>query len=155
MGLSEDRVENIRLAGILHDIGKIRIPLEILARPGKLLKAELDLVKEHSKTGYEILKSIPFNRPIAEIVLQHHEKFDGTGYPKGLSGDDIILEAKIISVADAVESITNFRPYRPAKGMDTAIKEIKKFSGTQFDPEVAAATAKLLTEKGFEFEKNK
>ena len=155
MGLPKEQVENIHLAGILHDIGKIRIPLEILTRPGNLLKAEIDLVKEHSKASYEILKSIPFNGPIAEIVLQHHERFDGTGYPGGLTGDDTILEAKIIAVADAVEAITNFRPYRPARGIDTAIDELKKFSGTQFDPVVAAATIKLLTKKGFDFKKNR
>ena len=152
MSLSEEQVESIRMAGILHDIGKIRVPLEILSRPGRLLKTEIELIKEHPKIGYDIIKTIPFNGPVAEIVLQHHEAVDGSGYPSGTKGKDILMEARVIAVADAIEAMSTFRPYRPARGLDTAIEEIKKFSGVQYDPAVVDAATRLLTEKGFKLE---
>ncbi|MDA3896116.1 MAG: response regulator [Desulfobacteraceae bacterium] len=136
MELPADQIEAIRIAGVLHDIGKIRTPVSILNRPGKLLKAEWELIKTHPVVGYKILKQIPFPRPIAEIVYQHHERIDGSGYPRGLKEDGILLEAKILAVADVIEAISSHRPYRPALPMDSAINEVKRHRGTLFDKNV-------------------
>jgi putative two-component system response regulator len=136
MELPTDQIEAIRIAGVLHDIGKIRTPVSILNRPGKLLKAEWELIKTHPVVGYKILKQIPFPRPIAEIVYQHHERIDGSGYPRGLKEDGILLEAKILAVADVIEAISSHRPYRPALPMDSAINEVKRHRGTLFDKNV-------------------
>jgi len=136
MGLSEDQVESIRISGLLHDIGKIRVPVSLLNRPGKLLKAEWELIKMHPLVGYKILKNIPFPWPIAEIVYQHHERIDGSGYPRGLTGKDILLEAKIMAVADVIEAIISHRPYRPALPIESALNEIKSQKGTLFDEAV-------------------
>jgi PAS domain S-box-containing protein/putative nucleotidyltransferase with HDIG domain len=139
MNLSADHVHAIRLAALVHDIGKISVPAEILTKPGRLTPVEFMLVKEHPETGYQILKEIPFPWPLADIVRQHHEKIDGSGYPLGLTGDQILLESKILAVADIVESISAFRPYRPAMGIEAAINIIASEAGKTLDAEVVAA----------------
>jgi len=136
MGLSKDQLESIRISGLLHDIGKIRVPVSLLNRPGKLLKAEWELIKMHPLVGYKILKNIPFPWPIADIVYQHHERIDGSGYPRGLIGKDILLEAKIMAVADVIEAISSHRPYRPALPIESALNEIKNQKGILFDEAV-------------------
>jgi PAS domain S-box-containing protein len=152
LGLSPDKVEGIRIASLIHDIGKIGIPTEILSKPTRLTDIEFSLIKGHSQIGYDILKSIDFSYPIAKIVLQHHERLNGSGYPNKLNGDKIIPEAKIIGVADVVEAMSSFRPYRPALGIDAALEEISKNRGILYDPEVVDACLKLFKEKGFKFE---
>ncbi len=152
MGLSEEYTDGIRIAGRLHDIGKISIPAEILTKPGRLNEIEFRLMKEHSRVSYEILRDIEFSRPVAKIVLQHHERLDGSGYPLKLQGKDILLEAKILSVADVVEAMSTHRPYRPAIGLEKALEEIMNNKGILYDPEVAKACYAIIKEKGFVFE---
>jgi len=152
MGLSEDQVEGLRMASMIHDLGKVSVPAEILSRPGRLSEIEFDLIKEHSKTGYEILKNIEFPWPIDRIVLQHHERMDGSGYPAGLCSGDIILEAKILGVADVVEAMASHRPYRPALGVDKALEEISRNKGVLYDPIVVETCLRLYKEKGFDFD---
>jgi len=152
LGLSPDKIEGIRIASLIHDIGKIGVPAEILSKTTTLSNIEFSLIKEHSQIGYDILKSIDFSYPIAEIVLQHHERLNGSGYPNNLKGDKILLEAKIIGVADVVEAMSSHRPYRPALGIDAALEEISKNKGILYDPEVVDACIKLFKEKGFKFE---
>ena len=152
MGLSKDAVDTIRMAGIIHDIGKISIPAEILSKPTKLTVTEFSLIKTHPQTAYDILKDVGLPYPIAEIVLQHHEKLDGSGYPQGLKGEQILLEAKIISVADVVDAISSHRPYRPGFGIDVALEEIEKNAGVLYDREAVEACLKLFKEGGFKFE---
>jgi len=151
MGLDPDRIEGIHAAGILHDIGKLTIPAEILTKPAKLSELEYSLVKVHPQTGYDILKGIEFPWPLPEMVLQHHERLDGSGYPHGLSGEDIMLEARILAVADVVEAMSSFRPYRAALGMDEALAEIRKGAGTLYDERVVAACIEVV-EGGFDLE---
>ena len=152
MGLSNDTVDTIRMAGIIHDIGKISVPAEILSKPGILTKIEMSLIKVHSQSGYDILKDAGLPYPIAEIVLQHHERLDGSGYPQGLKDGQILLESRIISVADVVEAIASYRPYRPALGIEAALEEIEKNKDILYDAEVAEACLKLFREKNFKFE---
>ena len=152
MGLSNDTVDTIRMAGIIHDIGKISVPAEILSKPGKLLDMEMNLIRVHSQSGYDILKDVGLPYPIAEIALQHHERLDGSGYPQGLKNGQILLEARIISVADVVEAIASYRPYRPALGIDVALEEIEKNAEILYDREAVEACLRLFREKGFEFE---
>jgi PAS domain S-box-containing protein len=152
LGLSSDKIEGIRIASLIHDVGKIGLPTEILSKPSKLTDIEFSLIKGHSQIGYDILKSIDFSYPIAQIVLQHHERLNGSGYPNNLKGDKILLEAKIIGVADVVEAMSSFRPYRPALGIDKALEEISQNRGTLYDPEVVDACLKLFKEKEFKFE---
>lgn len=149
MGLPEEQVEGIRVAGILHDIGKISVPAEILSKPSQLLEIEFAMIKNHCQHGYDILKTIEFPWPIADMVLQHHERLDGSGYPLGLSGEDILLEARILAVADVVEAMASHRPYRPALGKDQALREILMNRGRLYDPEVVDICAKLLNDKKF------
>ena len=151
MGISAEQTEGIRIAGILHDIGKISIPAEILSKPGKLSKLEYELIKSHANAGYEILKDIEFPWPIAQIVLQHHETLDGSGYPSGLSGDKILKEARMLCVADVVEAMASHRPYRAALGIDVAIEEVTQKRGILYDPVVVDACVRLFKEKGFTF----
>jgi len=151
MNLSKERIEGLRLAGELHDIGKIHVPAEILSKPGNISEAEFNIIKTHPKVGYDILKSINFPWPIAKIVLQHHERYDGSGYPSGLTGEQIILEAKILAVADVIEAMASHRPYRPALSIDTALEEINKNKGILYDPDVVDACLKVF-EKSFKFE---
>jgi PAS domain S-box-containing protein len=152
MGLSDDTVDNIRMAGIIHDIGKISVPVELLVKPTRLTDIELSLIRVHAQSGYDILKDVELPYPIAEIVLQHHERLDGSGYPQGLKGDKILLEAKIICVADVTEAIASHRPYRPARGIDAALEEIEKNKGILYDAEVVEVCLKLFREGEFEFE---
>ena len=148
MGLPADTVDGIRVAGTLHDIGKIAVPAEILTKPGKLSELEFGVVKSHAETSYEILKEIEFQWPVAEIVYQHHERCDGSGYPRGLKGDEILLEARILAVADVVEAMSSHRPYRPALELEAALEEVESGSGTLYDPEVCGASLRLFREKG-------
>jgi len=152
MGLSDDSVNGLYLAAIVHDIGKIRVPAEVLTRPGKLSKLEFDIVKTHVEAGYDILKAIDFPWPIAEIVRQHHERLNGSGYPNGLGSDDLLLESRILAVADVVEAIASFRPYRPALGVDTALAEIEAGRGALFDSDIVDACIRQFREKNFAFE---
>lgn len=152
MHLSQEQIETIRIAALIHDIGKISIPSEILTKPGKLSDIEFSLIKSHSQTGYDILKGIDFPYPIIQIILQHHERNNGLGYPNRLTGDEILLEAKIIGVADVVEAMSSHRPYRPALGVEAALEEITKNKGMLYDPEIVDVCVKLFKEKGFKFE---
>lgn len=151
MGLSEERVHGLHLASIVHDIGKIHIPAEMLSKPGRLNEIEYSLIKVHPQAGYEILKEIDFPWPIARAVLQHHERMDGSGYPHGLKREEIIVEARILSVADVVEAISSHRPYRPGLGIEAAMDELKKNRGTLYDPAVVDACLRLIQEKGYSF----
>jgi len=152
MGLPENQIEGIRVAGILHDIGKVCVPAEILSKPGRISEIEFAVISTHPQVGYDILKTVESPWPIAQIVFQHHEKLDGTGYPIGASSDKILLEAKILSVADVVEAIAYHRPYRPALGTATAMEEVSKKSGVHFQPEAVAACMAVFQEKDFVFE---
>ncbi len=149
MGLPFDMIEGIRMAAVIHDIGKVSVPAEILSKPGKLTEKEFELVKDHTVTGYDILKDLEFPWPIAEIIYQHHEKLDGSGYPRGLKGDEVLMEARIIAVADVVEAMASHRPFRPALGMDAALDEIKAHRGSLYDPDAVDTCVKLFTEKGY------
>lgn len=152
MGLPDGQIEGLRFAGLIHDIGKIGIPAEILSKPTKLSEIEFSLIKTHPQVGHDVLKTIDFPWPVAGIVFQHHERMDGSGYPQGIKGDKIILEARILSVADVMEAMASHRPYRPAVGIDEALEQIQKNKGTLYDPEVVNACLKLFTEGRFEFE---
>ncbi|MGB3915621.1 MAG: HD-GYP domain-containing protein, partial [Dethiobacteria bacterium] len=149
ISLPEDCIQGIWVASLIHDIGKIRVPSDILSKPGRITKAEFELIKEHPQTGYEVLSKIDFPWPVAEIVLQHHERMDGSGYPQGLKGDEILLASRIIGVADVVEAMTYHRPYREALGLDAALEEIKKNKGILYDPEVVDACIMIFLEKRF------
>ncbi len=151
MKVKDDTIEGIFTAGLIHDIGKISIPAETLSKPGKLSPVEFSLIKTHSEMGYHILKDIEYPWPVAEIVLQHHERIDGSGYPRGIKGPDILLEAKILMVADVVEAMSSHRPYRPALGIDAAIEEINKNRGVIYDNDVVDACLELLIKKRFQF----
>jgi PAS domain S-box-containing protein/putative nucleotidyltransferase with HDIG domain len=151
MGLSDDRRDFITTAAIMHDIGKLSIPAEILSKPTKLTAIEFELIKTHSQSGYNILKDINFPWPVASVILQHHERMNGSGYPNNLEGKDLLLEARIIAVADVVEAISSHRPYRASLGIDFAIDEIFKNRGTLYDADVADTCLKLFKEKNFSF----
>jgi PAS domain S-box-containing protein/putative nucleotidyltransferase with HDIG domain len=151
LGLSEERIEGIRMAGLIHDIGKINIPAEILSKPGQLSELQYNMVKIHPQVGCDILREIKFPWPVAEIVLQHHERMNGSGYPERRSGEEIILEARILAVADTVEAMASHRPYRVAHGIESALKEITRNKGTLYDPAVVDACL-VLFEKGFRFD---
>ncbi len=149
LGLPEDQVHGIHLAGTVHDLGKIRIPAEILCNPGQLNDTEYQLIMLHPQAGYDILKKISFPWPIAQMVLQHHERLDGTGYPFGLKGESILLEARILAVADAVEAIASHRPYRAGHGIEVALSEIAGKRGTLYDQTVVDACVRLFRERGY------
>jgi PAS domain S-box-containing protein/putative nucleotidyltransferase with HDIG domain len=151
MGRTGEEIDALRLAALIHDIGKIAIPAEILAKPGRLSVIEFNLIKQHVAAGFEILSAIDFGRPVAEYVLQHHERLDGSGYPQGLAGDDILPEARILAVADVVEAMSSHRPYRAALGMEPALAEIREHAGVKYDAEVVAACVRSIEEKGFRF----
>jgi len=149
MGLSGERIEGIHMAGKIHDIGKISVPAEILSTPRKLTAIEFSLIKTHPQAGYDILKDIDFPWPLARMILEHHERWDGSGYPQGLRGDQVMLESRILAVADVVESIASHRPYRPAKGMEEAMAEISAHRGVLYDDAVVAACLRLFRERGY------
>jgi putative nucleotidyltransferase with HDIG domain len=150
MGLDENQLQEIRVAALLHDIGKIFIPAEILNKSGTLKPIEFELIKQHAEEGYNTLKNIEFPWPIAEIVFQHHERCDGSGYPRGLSQDQILPAARILAVADVIEAITSMRPYRAALGIEVAIEEITRYKGSKYDTEVVDAAMKLIQSESFE-----
>jgi len=149
MDLPKDTINSIRTAAMIHDIGKIYIPAEILNKPGTISTLEFDMIKTHAEVGYNVLKNIDFSGPVAQIVRQHHERLDGSGYPQGISGADILIESKIIAVADTLEAMTNHRPYRPSLGLESALQEISESRAVLFDAEVVDCCMKLLKEKSF------
>jgi len=149
MGVSKAQIQGVRMAGVIHDIGKISVPGEILSKPGNISQNELGIIKEHPQVGYNILKTVDFPWPIAQIVLQHHERMDGSGYPNGISGENILLEARILAVADVVEAMASHRPYRAALGINLALNEISKNCGSSYDSKVVDACLRLFNEKGY------
>ena len=153
IGLSPDRIDGIRIAGSVHDIGKLSIPAEILSKPTKLSVLEFSLIKEHVLSGYEILKNVESPWPLAQIVYQHHERMDGSGYPRHLKGEEILMDARILAVADVVEAMSSHRPYRPALGEDAALKEIENNRGTLYDTGAVDACLRVFRERGFQLER--
>jgi PAS domain S-box-containing protein len=151
LGLPEDTIHGIELASTIHDVGKIAIPVEILTKPGKLSKVEFMLVQTHVEAGYDIIKNIEFPWPIARMILEHHERMDGSGYPQGLKGDEMLLGSRIIAVSDVIEAMSTHRPYRFVLGIDAALAEIKQHRGTLYDAQVVDACLKLFAEKRFAF----
>ncbi len=151
MKLPQDKINGTRISSLIHDIGKVNLPTEIISKPGKLIEVEFNLIKNYPKVGYDILKKVDFPWPIAEIVLQHQEKIDGSGYPRGLKGDEICIEAKILGVANVVEAMSSYKSYRPALSVDEALVEIVENKNILFDPEVVDICIKLFKEKDFKF----
>jgi HD-GYP domain-containing protein (c-di-GMP phosphodiesterase class II) len=151
MGLPASQVEGIRITSYMHDLGKFAIPAEILFKPGRLNEHEFSIVKTHPQFGYDILKEIKFVWPVALATLQHHERLNGAGYPQGLKGDAILLEARILAVADVVETMLSTRSYRPAVGLEAALKEISANKGILFDADVADACLRVFKERSFQF----
>ncbi len=151
MDLPEDRSRGVRMAGLIHDVGKIHIPAEILSKPTRLTEAEWSMIKTHPQVGYDILKEIEFPWPVARIVLQHHERFNGSGYPQGLSDKEILLEARILGVSDVVEAMASHRPYRPAHAVEEALGEIRENRGILYDPEAVDACLEVIGKKILEF----
>lgn len=149
LGFDADRQEGLQVAGHLHDIGKMTVPAEILSKPGKLRPAEYALIQEHAQASYDVLKGVEFPWPVAQIALQHHERMDGSGYPRGLMGDAILFDARIMAVADVVEAMSSHRPYRPGLGIEKALAEIERGSGTAYDADVASACLNLFREKNY------
>jgi putative nucleotidyltransferase with HDIG domain len=149
LGWPAERCQNLQLVGLVHDIGKISIPAEILTKPGRLTPLEYMLVQNHAQQGYEILKNIPFPFPLAEIVQQHHERMDGSGYPMRLKGEEILMEARILAVADVLESMASHRPYRPAMGIEVAMAELEGDQGTRYDPAVVDACIRLIRNRAY------
>ncbi len=152
MKLSQERLVGLYLGGLIHDIGKVHLPLEILNRPGQLSSAEFELVKEHSAVGDDIVRHVDFPWPLNEIIVQHHERLDGSGYPKGLKGDEIVEEARIMAVADVFEAIVSHRPYRPALGFDVAVETIEKEAGKTLDADVVAICREIVLGSDFSFD---
>jgi len=151
MGLPAERVYNIKMAALIHDLGKMCIPAEILSKPGNFSDLEYTMVKGHSKLGYDILKDIEFPQPVAEFVFQHHERLDGSGYPDQKKGNEILLEARIIAVADTFDAMSSHRPYRPALGSQAALEELIQKKGKAYDPDVVDACCRLMMRKELEF----
>jgi PAS domain S-box-containing protein len=152
MSLPEEQIEGIRMAGLIHDMGKITVPAEILSKPTPLSDFEYGLIKNHAQVGHDVLKEMDFPWPLAQIVLQHHERLDGSGYPQGLVGEEIMLEARILAVADVVEAMASHRPYRPPRGLDKALEEISQNRGVLYDPEVVDVCLKLFAEERFKLD---
>jgi putative nucleotidyltransferase with HDIG domain len=151
LGMPEDEVRGLKLTGAIHDVGKVGIPAEILSKPSKLTKTEMALIRTHAELGYEILRNIDFPWPIAEVLRQHHERLDGSGYPRGLKGDQILMGARILAVADVVEAMSSHRPYRAALGLDAALGEIYRNRGRVYDDSVCDACTQLIRNKGYDF----
>lgn len=152
MDLDESRIENVRMAAVIHDIGKIYVPSDILNKPGKLTRIEFDLIKDHARNGYIIVKNMDLPLPVAQAIQQHHERLDGSGYPDGLKGTDISMEARIMAVADVVEAMSSHRPYRPAPGIEKALAEISANSGILYDPVIVDTCIRLFQQNAFSFE---
>jgi PAS domain S-box-containing protein/putative nucleotidyltransferase with HDIG domain len=152
MGFPNERIEGLKMAAMIHDIGKISVPAEILSKPGVITEIEFNMIKTHPNTGKEILEGIEFPWPIAKMVFQHHERIDGSGYPSGLKGQEILLEAKILGVADVVEAMASHRPYRPSLGIEKAIEEITRNKGKLYDTEVVDACLKIFETENFKFD---
>ena len=146
MGLVQEKMDGIRMAGSIYDIGKLSIPAEILSKSTNLTKVEIAMIKEHSRSGYEMLKNVESPWPLAQIVYQHHERMNGSGYPRNLKGDEIIMEARVLAVSDVVESMAALRPYRPALGIEVALEEIKRNKGILYDSAVADTCLRLFRE---------
>jgi len=155
LGISIDQINGLRLAGLVHDVGKIRVPSEILSWPNQLSEPDFNLIKAHPQAGYDIMKTISFPYPVARIVLQHHERINGSGYPSGLMGNQILIEARILAVADVVEAIASHRPYRSALGITHALDEISNKSDILFDPDPVEVCLNLFRQKGFRFNADK
>ena len=151
MGLKEDEIYGLRMASVIHDLGKITVPAEILSKPGQLSALEYELIKSHVQAGYDILKQIEFPWPLADIILQHHERLDGSGYPNGLKMEEIMMPARILSVADVFETIASHRPYRPSLGMQRALDEIRQNRGKLYDNRVVDVCVNLIEEERFQF----
>ena len=149
LGMEEDRLDGLRVAGVIHDIGKISVPRQLLVKPTRLTDLEMDLIRGHAEAGFIVLRDIEFPWPVARVVHEHHERMDGSGYPQGLAGDQLLLESRVLAVADVVESMAAHRPYRPALGVDVALTEIRKNRGTLYDPDVVDACCRLFDEKGY------
>lgn len=143
LGWDSDRIEALHMAAMIHDIGKMAVPSELLIKPTRLTDLEMQMIQVHAEAGYQILKDIPFSWPIAEMVHQHHERLDGSGYPRGLKGDQICEEARVIAVADTIDAMATNRPYRPAKGLNVALEEIQAEAGIKLDATVVEAVLKL------------
>jgi len=152
MNLSEEMIRGIQMAGVIHDIGKMYTPAEILSKPGKLSSIEMQLIRTHPQAGYDILKDVEFPWPVARIILEHHERMDGSGYPNGRSNNDILLESRIVAIADVVDAMASHRPYRPSLGIDVALREIEKNKGVLYDSDVVDACLMLFREEGFQLE---
>lgn len=150
MGMEDQRVEGLMYGGFVHDVGKIFTPAEILTRPGRLDDMEMALVRTHARIGHDILKDVEFPWPVATMALQHHERYDGSGYPDGLAGEQILVEARVLAVADVVESMATHRPYRAALGIEAALAEIDEWAGRRYDPVAAAACLRLFRDKGYQ-----
>jgi putative nucleotidyltransferase with HDIG domain len=151
LGMPEQQIEGLRVAGDIHDIGKIYVPAEILSKPGQITAIEYGIIKTHPQVGFDILKTIKFPWPVAQIVLQHHERLDGSGYPLGLVGDQILKESRILTVSDIVEAMSSHRPYRPARGIDEALEEVIKNRDRFYDSDVVDVCVKLFRENQFRF----
>jgi len=151
MGMSLEHIEEIRTAALVHDVGKMSVPAEILSKPGRLTQAEFTLIQGHSQSGYDILAEANMEGAITEMVYQHHERCDGSGYPRGLRDDELLMGAKVLAVADVVEAMTAFRPYRPGLGIEAALAEIERGAGQQYDSTVVAACLACFRDKGFAF----
>lgn len=151
LGWDEQRCESVLMAGLVHDVGKLTVPIEILCRPGRLGDIEMSMIRTHPVKGYRLLESIDFPWPIAQMVLEHHERLDGSGYPQGLTATQTMMEAKILAVADVVSVMSSHRPYRPAPGVERALDEIHRHQGLLYDPRVVGACIKVFTEGGFRF----
>jgi putative nucleotidyltransferase with HDIG domain len=151
LGWNEARLKSLRIGARLHDIGKIILPAEILAKPGRLSETEMQLIRQHAAAGAEVVSSIGFESNVAEMIHQHHERLDGSGYPAGLHDDEILPEARILAVADVVEAMISHRPYRPALPIEVAIAELEDGAGTRYDSETCEIAIELIREKGFTF----
>jgi HD-GYP domain-containing protein (c-di-GMP phosphodiesterase class II) len=150
MGIDGRQLENLRLAALIHDVGKISVPAEILSKPGRLTETEFELIKVHAQAGHDVLQSIDFESPVATMVLQHHERLDGSGYPSGLRGEEILLEARALAVADVYEAMTSHRPYRPGLPAEDAVAELRSGAGVRYDAVAVEACLRALDE-GFAF----
>jgi len=151
LGLEAFQVEGLRVAGLMHDIGKLAIPSELLSKPSRLTPTEFSLIQTHPEAGQSILRGIEFPWPVTDIVVQHHERLDGSGYPQGLTGDEILKEARILAVADVVEAMASHRPYRPARGIDQALSEIREHAGARYDEDAVTACVELIESGAFSF----